>query len=142
MKRTHKMLPVMGLVLPVLYFGSAGEATAFCIHNWTDTEIVAKQVHGGTSVPFKRYQEYIEPGKKSCCNWDTHDCNTEGGRHAKVKFDVWFEFLTEGVLGEADNHEVSICDNFTIKANGKIVVHGHGDKPVSLLINDYTCKRE
>lgn len=48
MKRTHKMRTAMGLLLPALYFGSAGEAAAFCIYNEGNIAFQAKQVHGGT----------------------------------------------------------------------------------------------
>ena len=144
MQRTRKILTVMGLVLPVLYFGSVSDAAAFCIHNWTDTVIGAKQVHGGTDFPFKRFNHHIDPGEKSCCNWDTHDCNTQGGRGATVKFDIWFEYPVPGAPG-ANKNFVVICDNFTIKANGKVVVHGHGGEPLPGTYeptNNYACKKE
>ena len=130
MKRTHKMLTVMALALPALYFGSANEAVAFCIHNWTDTVIGATQVHGGTSTPFKGFTQNMDPGEKACCNWDTHDCNTQGGRDAPVKFNIW-------VVADATS---ITCRNFTIKANGKVVVRGHYDTARD--DSDITCTRE
>jgi len=39
MMRTSKMVLAVELALPVLCFGSVGNAAAFCIHNWTDTEV-------------------------------------------------------------------------------------------------------
>jgi len=141
MKRTHKMLTVMGLVLPVLYFGSAGEAAAFCIHNWTDQWIRVEQVHGGTHVPFKKFTIGIKPGHKSCCNWQTHDCNTEGKKHSKVKFDISYEL--ESGQGQSEGG-APICVNYAINANGKIVVHGRGEvsRWGTMINNNYTCKKE
>ena len=141
MKRTRKTLAVVGLVLPALYFGTAGEAAAFCIHNWTDTEIAVKQVRGGTSMPFKGFSKSLKPGKKACCNWQTHDCNTKGTRHAKVKFDVWY-FFPMGKGADRDGN-VDVCTDFEIKANGRLVVHGSIEE---LMSGDGssgpTCKRE
>ena len=144
MKRTHKMLTVMGLVLPALYFGPTNEAAAFCIHNWTDTVIAVEQVHGGTHIPFKKFYEYINIGEKKCCNWKTHDCNTQGDRHAEVKFDVWFDVPSATNYSRADGSgKAFICKNYTIKANGKIVVHGTGSlMPPPLRDDNYTCKKE
>jgi len=141
MKRTIKMLAVMALALPVLYFGSASEAGAFCIHNWTDTEIAVKQVHGGTSIPFKGFSKTIKAGEKACCNWRTHDCNTKGKEHAKVKFDVWYFFPLGKGADQSGN--VDACTDFEIKANGRLVVHGSIEK---LMSGDgssgLVCKRE
>lgn len=78
------MLTVMGLVVPVLYFGAMSDAAAYCIHNSTDTHISVEQMHGGTATPFKKFKKDIKPGAKSCCNWGTHDCNTKGGKSASA----------------------------------------------------------
>lgn len=141
MKRTHKMLVVMGLALPVLYFGSANEAAAYCIHNWTDTEVKVGQSHGGTSMPFKGFVKSIKPGEKACCSWQTHDCNTKGTKHAKVKLNVWYFFPMGRGADRSGN--VYACEGFKINANGKLIVHGSIEK---LVDGDGasapTCKKE
>ena len=131
MKRTNKMLTVMALALPTLYFGAAGEAAAFCIYNEADIAFQAKQVHGGTHIPFKRFNMYVEPGNKVCCNWQTHDCNTEGKKNATVKFSVYY---APRVPRPGDPPITYICSGFETHANGKVVIHGEK--------GEYTCKKE
>ena len=135
MKRTRKMVMVMvmvmGLALPVLYFGSANEAAAFCVYNEADVSIQAKQVHGGTHIPFKNFDMNVNPGEKACCNWQTHDCNTEGKEDSNVKFSVYYAPMAPRPGAPPITY---ICTRFETHANGKVVVRGKQ--------GEYTCKRE
>ena len=88
---------------------------------------------------FKDFHKSLKPGEKACCNWRTHDGNTEGKKYAKVKLAAWY-FLPMAKNAVRDGN-VDICTGFETKANGMLVIHGS----VAKLLSDgegLTCKTE
>ncbi len=112
-------------ILAVFLVGTAN-LSAFCIYNHTDTLIIVDEISGGRVL--SHFNEYINPGKKSCCNWKNKGCNKKHKRDSKLKFKVSVGVKT--VNGDATAYG-DICKNI-IKAGGALVVTGKN--------GHYSCK--
>ncbi len=96
------------------------DSHAFCIYNNTDSVIIVDEVDGGSFLG--SFNESIQPGDHKCCNWNTHSCNTEGGKDSILKFHVY-----GGGGSKLYPYYGTICNNFPIKAGGWITVEKDGD---------------
>jgi hypothetical protein len=76
------------LVLAVS-LSAASPAEAFCVYNKTNRKITVLQVGGGPEGLdkfTKGFRAALDPGKESCCNWQTKDCNSGGKPTSPVAF--------------------------------------------------------
>lgn len=104
--------------------GSLTDAQAFCVKNETDVTITAHQTTNHKIL--RGFTEDIFPDSKSCCSWENDTCNKEGKKESPTMFHIFYAETVAGppFFGPSSPKTVTICNAYTIPANGTLVVSG------------------
>ncbi len=111
------------LTFLTIFLSGAVNLSAFCIYNNTDAIIHVYEYSGGRI--WGNFNDYIYPGKKSCCNWKNKGCNKKHKRDSKLKFEV--SLIKDNNNPEGPIEAGKICKK-TIKAGGELIVTGKKGK--------------
>ena len=69
----------------------AGDASAFCVYNGTDKDILFAQ----TQVSVKQMNKVIKPKERGCCNWENKDCNPKKKQNQILEATVLTDYATK-----------------------------------------------
>ena len=113
---SHAFSRIVFSTVMLVFLFSTGLCHAFCIYNKSDRTWYVDQVQGDSvRSPFA---PKIKPGDEECCDWDDKDCNTYGGRHARLVFDVKSSLSSSSAT--------VVCSGVTIPADGEFSILGTG----------------
>ncbi len=116
--KKRKILGLLAVV--IILFAFAGQAGAFCVHNYSDTAAWFVEVSGGD------FNKTLRPNESACCHWSNEGCNP-GDKYSPLGFSVSITTGGGGGFYVCDNVKIPACSDLDLTGSGgnyRCVAHG------------------